>query len=398
MVSSISESLCPEKRLLLCCARTQLPPALAEEIRKLAALPLDWGFLLAEAEQNSLRPLLARHLAACAAEIVPPQQLKRLSDAVRANTARCLILTAELIQVMDRFRAGGISAVPYKGPVAAVQAHEDITLREFEDLDIIVRHQDLPRVNEVVTGLGYRPQFPWILSPNAASALVPGEYRYLDHSRRMVVEVHTEHTLRHFPVPPDLDDLFRRLVPVLLCGREVPTFAPEDALLMLCIHGSKDFWERISWIADIAELIRACPKLDWDAVSHRADSWKVRRILHLGLALASEMLDAQLPDEIGSRVKQDRAARALAAQVAQSLLRRDQSAFGAAGRFSFRRRMVDGALAGWRYSIRLAVAPAEDDWQMVRLPKLLAPLYVALRPLRLLRKYGWRGGGSNGTA
>ncbi len=398
MASSVSESVGPEKRLLICCARTQLPPAFVEEIRKLASLPLDWDFLFDEATRNSLRPFVARHLSACAAEIVPPQQLKRLSDAVRANTARCLILTAELIQVMDHFRDAGISAAPYKGPVAAVQAHEDITLREFEDLDIIVRQQDMPRVNEVATGLGYRPRFPWILSPNAGSALVPGEYRYLDHSRRMVVEVHTERTLRHFPIPPDLDDLFRQLVPVFLCGHEIRTFAPEDALVLLCVHGSKDFWERISWIADIAELIRACPKLDWNAVSHRADSWKARRILHLGLALASEMLDARLPDEIGARVKQDRAAGVLASEVAQRLLRRDQSAFGAAGRFSFRRRMVDGAISGWRYSIRLAVAPAEEDWQMVRLPRLLAPLYVALRPLRLLRKYGWKGGDSNGSA
>jgi Uncharacterised nucleotidyltransferase len=398
MVSSASESVCPEKRLLLRCARTQLPPGFREEIRQLAALPLDWDLLLVEAARNSLRPLVARHLSACAAEIVPPQQLKRLSDAVRANTARCLILTAELIQLMDRFREAGISAVPYKGPVAAVQAHEDITLREFEDLDIIVRQQEMPRVNQVVTSLGYRSKFPWILSPDAGSALVPGEYQYLHDSRRMVVEVHTERTLRHFPVPPDLEGLFRRLVPVFLSGHEIRTFAPEDALVMLCIHGSKDFWERISWIVDIAELIRACPKLDWNAVSNRADSWKAGRILYLGLTLASGMLDARLPDDIGARVRDDRVAAALASEVAQRLLRRDQRLFGSAGRFSFRRRMVDGALAGWRYSIRLAVAPAEEDWQMVRLPGLLAPLYVALRPLRLLRKYGWSGGGSDGPA
>lgn len=398
MASSVSENVCPEKRLLLCCARTKLPPGFAEEVRELAAPLLDWDCLLAEAAQNSLRPLLARHLSACAADIVPPHQLKRLGDAVRANTARCLILTAELIQVMDRFGDAGISAVPYKGPVAAVQAHEDITLREFEDLDVIVPQRDMLRVNEVVTSLGYRPKFPWILSPDAGSALVPGEYQYRDPSRRMVLEIHTERTLRHFPVPPDLDDLSRDLVPVSLSGHEIRTFAPEDALVMLCIHGSKDFWERISWIADIAELIRACPKLDWSAVYARADSWKARRILHLGLALASEMLDARLPDEIGARVRDDRAAAALASEVTHRLLQRDQSTFGSAGRFSFRRRMVNGALAGWRYSIRLAVAPAEEDWQMVRLPGPLAPLYVALRPLRLLRKYGWSGGRSDRPA
>jgi hypothetical protein len=51
--------------------------------------------------------------------------------------------------------------------------------------------------------------------------------------------------------------------------------------------------------------------------------------------------------------------------------------------------MVRGMLAGWRYSLRLAVIPAEEDWEMVQLPGLLAPLYLALRPLRLLAKYGW---------
>jgi Uncharacterised nucleotidyltransferase len=212
-----------------------------------------------------------------------------------------------------------------------------------------------------------------------------------------LIELHTERTLRHFPLPPDLDELARRLVPVSLSGHEIRTFAPEDALVMLSIHGSKDFWEKISWVADIGELIQARPELDWGAVSDRADSWNARRILHLGLALASAMLDARLPDAIDARVQEDRVASALALEVTHRLLGRDQRAFGSARRFSFRRRMLKGALAGWRYSLRLAVVPAEEDWQMVRLPGPLAPLYVALRPLRLLRKYGWSGGDPHGS-
>jgi hypothetical protein len=397
MASPVTQNICPEKRLLLCCARTQLSPALVNEIRELAAGPMDWDYLLADAAQHSLRPLLARHLSACAAEIAPPAAMKRLADGVRTNTGRCLILAAELIGITDRFREAGILAVPYKGPVIAVQAYGDVTLREFEDLDIVLPQRDMQRANEVVVSLGYRARFPWILAPDAASALVPGEYNYRDDARRILVELHTERTLRHFPVPPDLDDLARGLVPVSFSGHEIRTFAPEDALVMLCVHGSKDFWQKISWVVDIAELIRAYPSLDWGAAYRRADSWNARRILHVGLALASGMLDARLPDEIAARVKQDRVAAALASEVARRLLGREQATFGSAGRFSFRRRMLSGALAGWRYSIRLAVVPAEEDWEMVRLPGRLAPLYVALRPLRLLRKYGWRGD-SHGSA
>jgi hypothetical protein len=206
-----------------------------------------------------------------------------------------------------------------------------------------------------------------------------------------MIELHTERTLRHFPVPPDLDDLARRLVPIALSGHEVRTFPPEDALPILCIHGSKDFWERISWIADIAELLQAYPQLDWDMVLRRAGSWRAQRILHLGLALAAGLLDASPPEEILARMRGDRVATSLASGVIERLVSRESRTLDAPGRFRFRRRVIQGALAGWRYSIRLAVIPAEEDWEMVRLPRPLAPLYVALRPLRLLRKYGWSG-------
>ena len=160
---------------------------------------------------------------------------------------------------------------------------------------------------------------------------------------------------------------------------------------MLCIHGAKDFWERLSWIADVSELVQSHPALDWDRVLRFAQPLHATRMLNLGLALAERVLDALLPAEIRARVQADRLAGQVAAEVHQRLLSRPFRTLDAAGRFQFRRRMLAGKLAGWRYATRLAVVPSEDDWQVMRLPRVLAPLYVALRPLRLLQKYGWAG-------
>ena len=109
MMTLSSDTVCPEKRLLVYCARTRVESGIAEKIRALVARPLDWDYLLSQAAENSLTPLLARNLSGSAAEIVPPDQMKRLTDATRANTARCLILTAELIKIMDLFRSEGNS-------------------------------------------------------------------------------------------------------------------------------------------------------------------------------------------------------------------------------------------------------------------------------------------------
>lgn len=382
---------CPEKQLLSYCARTQITPEIAAGIRKILAGPVDWDYLLWEAEENSITPLLERHLSAVAPGAAPPTAQEQLKKTCRANTVRCLYLTAELINILRLFQSQNIPVIPYKGPVLAAQAYGDVALREFEDLDIILRQSDIPKAHEIVVSLGYKPKFDWILSPGAAASLVPGEYNYRDEARRAMVELHTEITLRHFPVKPDLDAFILNLTPVKLSDRDVLTFTAEDLLPMLCIHGSKDFWERLSWIADLNELVQSHPALDWDRVLRFAQPLHAARMLNLGLALAVTVLGLSLPPEVSARVHSDHVAGQVAGEVRERLMARPFRTLDAAGRFRFRKRMLVEKLLGWRYAMRLAVVPSEDDWQMVRLPGALAPLYIALRPLRLLQKYGWAG-------
>jgi hypothetical protein len=389
MTSAVSNSACPEKQFLAYCAHSQLNPLLTEKIARLLERDLDWDYILNEAEENSITPLVSRQLHATATDRLPASAADRLKNACRANTIRCLFLGAELIKILDLFRSQGIHAIPYKGPVLAVQAYDDVTLREFEDLDVVLRQSDLPKAHEVMLGLGYRPKYDWILSPDAARSTVPGEYNYRDEERRVMVELHTELTLRHFPKPPDLDELSQRLVAVKLNEREIQTFSVEDGLAILCIHGAKDFWERFSWIADISELVTRYPNLNWDITVQRAKALNAERMLHVGLALAAGLLDTPVSSEIRRRVQADQVATGVALEIANRLMSLNYRSLDAPGRFNFRRRMVPGTFEGCRYAMRLSVVPAEEDWQMMRLPGPLAPLYIALRPLRLLRKYGW---------
>ena len=92
--------------------------------------------------------------------------------------------------------------------------------------------------------------------------------------------------------------------------------------------------------------------------------------------------------KLRGRVKEDRRAEAIAMELERSLLGSRRRPMGACERFQLRRRLVPGFFAGWRYALRLTMAPAEEDWLMLRLPRPLAPLYILLRPLRLMRKYG----------
>jgi Uncharacterised nucleotidyltransferase len=387
MNSAVRDSACPEKELLARCARTRIDPASTKKIAALLNGNLDWDCVFDQAAENSVTPLLGRQMQALPTGGVPAPVLDRLKEVCRANTIRCLFLTAELIRIFDLFHSRGIQAIAYKGPALAMQAYGDMTLRQFEDIDIIVRQSDLPKANEVMLGLGYRPRFDWIVSSGVPSSIIPGEYNYRDEKRRIMVELHTELTLRHFPKVPDLEDFSNRLTFVKLNDREIPTFSVEDTLIVLSLHGTKDFWERLSWIADISELIQRYPNLDWSVTIDRAKVLRAERMLHVALLLATNLTETPFAEEIQRRLRSDRTANDLASEVWTGLMRQNYGSLNAKGRFNFRRRMLPGT-DGWRYAVRLSVVPAEEDYEMIRLPGILSPLYIALRPLRLLRKYG----------
>jgi hypothetical protein len=387
MNSAVRDSACPEKELLARCARTRVDPASTKKIAALLNGNLDWDCVFDQAAENSVTPLLGRQMQALPTGGVPAPVLDRLKEVCRANTIRCLFLTAELIRIFDLFHSRGIQAIAYKGPALAMQAYGDMTLRQFEDIDIIVRQSDLPKANEVMLGLGYRPRFDWIVSSGVPSSIIPGEYNYRDEKRRIMVELHTELTLRHFPKVPDLEDFSNRLTFVKLNDREIPTFSVEDTLIVLSLHGTKDFWERLLWIADISELIQRYPNLDWSVTIDRAKVLQAERMLHVALLLATNLTETPFAEEIQRRLRSDRTANDLASEVWTRLMRQNYGSLNAKGRFNFRRRMLPGT-DGWRYAVRLSVVPAEEDYEMIRLPGILSPLYIALRPLRLLRKYG----------
>ena len=331
-----------------------MEPAIAEEIRRIAAARLIGISYCARPLKTQLRRWW-RGISPSARPKLPPACSENLKASVRANVGHSLTLTAELIALLDLFRSKNILAIPYKGPVLAVQAYGDLTLREFEDLDIIVRQRDMPEVHKIMAGRGFHidSRAPF---PAETPAGISGEYTYRDEARRLMVEIHADRTLRHFPVTPDLDEWRTRLVPVLLSGHEVRTFAVEEGLTFLAVHGSKDLWERLSWIVDISELLRVRPGSGLGFV--RSDS----RSRLMRSACCTWLLFSRRSFSMRPCRRRFAAAfmRTLRQERSLGILKLDCSAanrrpLGSAARFDLRRRMLAGKRAGWAYSLRLTL-------------------------------------------
>ncbi|MGA2427318.1 MAG: nucleotidyltransferase family protein [Candidatus Acidiferrum sp.] len=379
--SDQGNSLSAEWLALLECANPHTDvPRLNELFRK----PLDWRRLLTLADEHGVLPLLTKHIALLDEGSTPAEVRRELRDAARAQTLFTLSLTAELFRVLDRFAALGIAALLTKGPVLSARCYGDPGLRQYTDLDFVLRDDDVHRATEAMMALSYEPKIP--LKAIKATK-VPGEYVFVQSGTKLLVEFHTERTFRYHPKPLSVDKLFQRQALVRFDGHDVPALSNEDELILICIHGAKHFWERLMWIADVAALVSR-QTIDWNRAMAAAREVQAERMLRVGLLLAANMLGARLPAELLDRFRADAAVSRMAAQIARRLPVVESEPFGLLGRAAFRVRMRGGFLPGVAYLLRLSLSPTEEDWVAGAEEKRPSMLDAITRPFRLARKYG----------
>jgi len=387
----LSASVSPEWKLLLACARTRLDDTHREQIREILQGPLDWNRFISAASLHRLDSLANRHLAVEAAGAIPPGAAISLETLVRSRGHHSLWHAGRLIELVDLFASAGVAAIPYKGPTLGALAYGNFALRSFVDLDFIVPQRDLLRAARLLVARGFQA-YPDPTSAQEARFLArfhPGQYAFVSDLKSLQVELHTENTLRYLPVPLDWEGLGRRFIQVSFGGRHVKTFSVEDTLILLCVHGTKHFWERLSWICDIAELVQAPRGVDWELGQDLARRAGCRRMWLLGLSLANRLLDAPLPAAVRAWIESDSQVEGLRGQIQGRLAGEDRTVRSAPQRLFFRLRSHESAAVSLRQCLRTATCPTEDDWHAFKLPDWATPLYLALRPWRLFREHGF---------
>ncbi len=350
--------------------------------------PIDWEACYAAAGEHGVLPLLCKNLLAEWPKNIPENWLKKFKTDLHAVAQRNLFLTAEMLRLAGRFSAEDLLAVPYKGPVLAFEAYGNLGLREFADLDFAIRQRDIPRAHALLVADGYEPVFGAI-SPDEGTRPTHSEYQFVRAEGRVIVEMQTETTLRYFPRPLNLDVFSNRLNQISLGSGTTVSFSPEDTLILLAVHGTKHFWQRLLWIADIAELVQAPGGMDWQLLFARAEEMGVGRMVRLALYVANNLLEAPLPDDVSRRVAADPGATRLGRGICEgfSLLPTDPLVFR---RFLFRIASRDSFWQGLRHALQLATSPTEPDRKDLPLPGKFSSMHRWLRPILLAKRYGVR--------
>src|SRR5215218_3798694 len=132
----------PEHNLIFNIARRESDPA---QLRSLASAEIDWEYVIATAYAHGLLPLLHKHLATAASDIVPAQFLSRLKRESVANSQNVLHLVGKQLRVYKLFKENNIPIALFKGPLLAQMAYGEISCRQAGDIDLLIHRHDFPR-------------------------------------------------------------------------------------------------------------------------------------------------------------------------------------------------------------------------------------------------------------
>jgi hypothetical protein len=409
-----------EHRLILACARCQPDVALINSILDDFSNTLDWERLLQIVSWHGVLPLTYRNLSTLVPHRLPKSILGQLMKLYLMNCNHNQRLTLALQGLVALFNLHGIPVIFFKGPVLSEIAYGSIHLRRFSDIDMLVCEADVPAVRQLLMSQGFQPKdvilavmqdrdpslqaldhpdtaFKDRSQLDASEAENPsGEEAFIHEETFVTVDLHWELMPSFFPVAFDINQIWLTRQSFGVENTQVDSLNPQDLLLYLCAHGSKELWRNLIWVCDVAEMVRVYPDLPWVQLWERSKNLGMERMFLLGLALAHNLLEMPLPSELQKLVLEHTAVQNLAEVFKRRiftdidvLLETRETGFWLFHNplhLRMRDRLRDRLPQYW-LTLLFTITPNSEDQQFLALPKALQPLHYLVRPIRILYKW-----------
>ena len=140
--------------LVACCQIDPSKEDIAFISSYLNAEHLDINNLIKLANQHGILPLVHKSMKNLHIES-QEHFLKNLKSSYTQIAQRNMLMSAELIRIVKLLEENGIQTLPFKGPALSQIAYDDITLRQYVDLDILTKKEDVYKIDALLKSQGY---------------------------------------------------------------------------------------------------------------------------------------------------------------------------------------------------------------------------------------------------
>lgn len=379
------QQLCPEYKLLLCCARRHITQDISKQIKPLASSDINWDQLLAAATKHKVMPLLYVNLDQHAQGLVPNNIYNILKKDSILTAQSSLLLTVELIKITTLLQSNGIKAIPFKGPTLEALAYGDFAPRLYGDLDVYVTKEKFLQARKILLAHNYKPayfdieqiDFELLTKSSRHDALTKDGVHIELHWRIESVE-------SRFKDQQALAELYLDTTNIDLNGFSVPSFNLENLIIFLILHCASHRWAYISLLCDVAFLCDSNPDINWDKIIAIANKLHIRKMVSTTFYLMNTLLEFEPPAEIQTLIDKTSGVKKFAAFVQRKFIFTD-IAPGLMTKSFCTINSKDSLWKGIDDLIYDLFIPTDTEFAAITLPKKLQRFYFLARPLSHLK-------------
>jgi hypothetical protein len=194
-----------------------------------------------------------------------------------------------LRRLVEAFRNEGLACVSLKGPLLAERFYPVPFLRPSNDLDLLIREDDVGAAARLMFRLGYRLEgnFPWYVHRRASHHL---EFKATNISPE--VEVHYALRAGRSRFEPS-EFLERSVIWKSPAGFEASVLSSADEAFHSCVHAAGHAFHRLRWVCDLITIANSLTPRERTSVRDLALKWG-----QTGPFVAASMVAREFFDEV----------------------------------------------------------------------------------------------------
>ena len=289
-------SILPEQRILLLAARLRLTEPEKAERKDLTAEIKDGNEMVWWAIARQAGPFLYKKLSELQVQ-VPDFALQAFKQSWLKTLSRNMVLIAHFSEVMTTLNDVGISVIAMKGIYLSEWLYTEVGLRQFSDIDLLVKPEDGERALSVMREMGYQ-QAKSELPEDIQLKLLPAHYPAMIKNG-VSVEIHTRLHSRVTDYEIDIPSLWAASQTKEIHNVSTGVFCTEHLLLTLIQHLDKHLRSgqfQFSGFYDIVNLMDVKSQdMDLDMLLSEAKAWKMEALLMDYCVLTEKYFGVGLP-------------------------------------------------------------------------------------------------------
>lgn len=291
----------PEDKLIL--SSVKIHPGKEDLARIDSLIPQvrDWDYLVSTISERGIAPLLFKKLPLLGnQELVPADVKTKLQQMYYRTMSRSMVLYEHFRKITTALADHHIPVVALKGIYLSEWMYGDIGLRQFSDIDILVKREDGEKCLTVLAGLGYSPES---IEPESDFDKKLDFVHYTPMVLNGVaVEVHVKLHQSIEKYNLSVNSLWNNAIPATINGNNIYALHINDLIAHICIHMDRHFHlghVQFTCFNDLTNLIDQLPAtFDWLAFAETCRAYGCENLVFGYIVLVYKYMHAGVPDRI----------------------------------------------------------------------------------------------------